>query len=104
MLNILRGASPKIRTVQALHGSLVAAARQPAFFPEFGVSDTIYGRFDMLALHGWLVLARLSGGGQGEVAQELSDAMFVALYEALRDLGKGDMGMGPGMKKLGSAF
>lgn len=104
MLNILRGASPKIRTVQALHGSLVAAARQPAFFREFGVADTIDGRFDMLALHGWLVLARLRAAGQGEVAQALSDAIFVAFDEALRDLGNGDMGMGPRMKKLGTAF
>ncbi|HJW39785.1 MAG TPA: ubiquinol-cytochrome C chaperone family protein [Rhizomicrobium sp.] len=104
MLNILRRTSPKIRTVQALHSNLVAAARQPVFFREYGVADTIDGRFDVVALHGWLVLGRLRSAGQSEIAQALSDAIFVAFDEGLRDLGNGDMGMGPRMKKLGNAF
>jgi cytochrome b pre-mRNA-processing protein 3 len=104
MLNILRRTSPKTGTVRALHCSLVAAARQPVFFRKYGVADTIDGRFDLVALHGWLVLGRLRAAGQNEIAQTLSDAIFVAFDEALRDLGNGDMGMGPRMKKLGNAF
>lgn len=104
MLKVPRRTSPKIRIVPALHAAMVAAARQPVFFREYGVADTIDGRFDMVALHGWLVLGRLRSEGQGEIAQALSDAIFVAFDEALRDLGNGDMGMGPRMKKLGNAF
>ncbi len=104
MLNILRRASPTVRLVQALHAALVNAARQPVFFREYGIADTIDGRFDMVALHGWLVLDRLRSAGRTELAQALSDAIFVAFDEALRDLGNGDMGMGPRMKKLGNAF
>ncbi|MEI9993484.1 MAG: ubiquinol-cytochrome C chaperone family protein [Rhizomicrobium sp.] len=104
MLNILRRTSPKARLVRTLYEALSAQARQPAFFRAYGVADTIDGRFDMVALHAWLVLSRLRAAGQGDLAQALSDAIFIAFDEALRDLGNGDMGMGPRMKKLGNAF
>ena len=104
MLNILRRTTSKTRLIQGLHASLVAAARQPVFFRELRVADTIDGRFDIVALHAWLALGRLKSAGLDDVAQGLSDAIFVAFDEALRDLGNGDMGMGPRMKKLGNAF
>jgi cytochrome b pre-mRNA-processing protein 3 len=104
MLNILRRTSPTARLVQTLHAAVIDASRRPVLFQEYGVADTIDGRFDMVALHGWLVLARLRTAGRIELAQALSDAIFVAFDEALRDLGNGDMGMGSRMKKLGTAF
>ena len=36
-------------------------ARQPVFYREGGVRDSLDGRFDMLALHLFLVLRRLGG-------------------------------------------
>jgi cytochrome b pre-mRNA-processing protein 3 len=104
MLNVLRRASRNVRQIQALHAALTAAARQPVLFQAYGVADTIDGRFDMVALHAWLALRWLKDTGRAELAQGLSDAIFVAFDEALRDLGNGDMGMGPRMKKLGNAF
>jgi cytochrome b pre-mRNA-processing protein 3 len=104
MLNSLRRTSPKDRLVQALNAQITAQARQPAFFRELGVADTIDGRFDMVALHAWLAFGRLKAAGMDDIARALSDAIFVGFDEALRDLGNGDMGMGPRMKKLGNAF
>jgi cytochrome b pre-mRNA-processing protein 3 len=104
MLNVLRRNSQKARLVQALHAALTRQARLPVFFREYGVADTIDGRFDMVALHAWLVFGRLKAAGLEEVSRGLSDAIFVAFDEALRDLGTGDMGLGPRMKKLGNAF
>ena len=104
MLNALRRTSQNAKLVQALHAALTAQARVPAFFVQYGVADTIDGRFDMLALHAWLVFGRLKTAGLDEIARRLSDAIFIAFDEALRDLGTGDMGMGPRMKKLGNAF
>jgi cytochrome b pre-mRNA-processing protein 3 len=104
MLNVLRRKDPKTRLVQALHAALTAQARQPAFYRDFAVADTIDGRFDMVALHAWLVFGRLKTAGLDDVAQSLSNTMFTAFDEALRDLGTGDMGMGPRMKKIGNAF
>ncbi|HEY4941808.1 MAG TPA: ubiquinol-cytochrome C chaperone family protein [Rhizomicrobium sp.] len=104
MLNALRRSSQKARLVQDLNAALTRQARQPAFFRDYDVADTIDGRFDMLALHAWMVFGRLKTAGLEDVAQGLSNAIFIAFDEALRDLGTGDMGLGPRMKKLGNAF
>jgi cytochrome b pre-mRNA-processing protein 3 len=58
----------------------------------------------MVALHAWLAFGRLRAAGMDDIARALSDAIFIGFDEALRDLGNGDMGMGPRMKKLGNAF
>lgn len=104
MLNILRRSSGNVAQVRGLYAALTAAARRPEFFTVHGVTDTIDGRFDMVALHAWLVMVWLREAGRSDLAQALSDAIFVAFDEALRDLGNGDMGMGRRMKKLGDAF
>lgn len=104
MLNVFRKGAQKAQLVRTLYDALTAQARMPAFFQAYGVADTIDGRFDMLALHAWLVFGRLRDAGLGEAARGLSDAIFIGFDEALRDLGTGDMGLGPRMKKLGNAF
>lgn len=104
MLNALRRTSQRARLVKSLYAALVSRARQPVFFERFGVADSIDGRFDMLALHAWLVLERLRADGLDDLARGLSQTIFVGFDEALRDLGAGDIGMGRKMQKLGDAF
>ena len=38
---------------------IVAQARSPAFYRDYGVPDTVSGRFDMIVLHLVLVLRRI---------------------------------------------
>ena len=104
MLNALRRNAQKTRIVDALHAALNVRARLAVFFREYGVADTIDGRFDMLALHAWMVLSRLRSAGRADLADDLTGALFAAFDTALRDLGTGDMGMGPRIKKLGNAL
>ena len=104
MLNILRRSSPETRLARSLYESITTAARRPVFFRHLAVEDTIDGRFDVLALHVWLAYGRLNGAGMFTLARRLTDTIFTGFDEALRDLGNGDMGMGPRMKKLGVAF
>jgi len=104
MLAALRQSRERARTAKALAVALTAQARQPVFFREYGVEDTIDGRFDMVALHAWLVFAALKAQGLPELARALSDTLFVQFDEALRDLGVSDMGMGRRMKSLGQAL
>ena len=42
----------------ALYATAVAQARQEVFYRRLGVPDSIDGRFDLLALHLWLLLRR----------------------------------------------
>ena len=38
-------------TISTLYGTIVAQARLPCFYREYGVHDTVNGRFDLLVLH-----------------------------------------------------
>ena len=85
-----------------LYGQIVAQARQPEFYLAAGVPDTVQGRFEMIALHMFLVLHRLKQeGGQGaDLAQDLFDLMFQDMDRNLRELGTGDLAVGKRIKAL----
>jgi cytochrome b pre-mRNA-processing protein 3 len=104
MLNLLGKSAARREQGRALEQQLAARALAAVFFTRFGVPDTMDGRFDMMALHAWLALARLKSSGQDEAAQALTDALFVGFDEALREQGINDMGMGRRMKVLANAF
>ncbi|HEY4125526.1 MAG TPA: ubiquinol-cytochrome C chaperone family protein [Rhizomicrobium sp.] len=88
-----------------LHEAIIGRARAPEFFERFGVPDTLDGRFDLVALHAWLTLARLrEEPALHEISQRLTNALFAAFDEGLRELGISDQGMGRRMKKIADAF
>lgn len=104
MLKALRARTRRKRVAAQLCAILSARAREPAFYRELGVVDSFDGRFDLVALHAWLLLERLRAAGEGALAQALVDVLFVRLDEALREQGAGDIGMSRRMKKMASAF
>jgi cytochrome b pre-mRNA-processing protein 3 len=104
VLKTLRSRSRRTQVAARLCASLSARARESVFFTAFRIADTIDGRFDMLVLHAWLVLERLTAQGRSELAQSLVDTLFARLDEALREQGAGDIGMGRRMKKMAGAF
>jgi cytochrome b pre-mRNA-processing protein 3 len=89
-----------------LYDQIVAAARQPALYQDWNVPDTPLGRYEMMALHVFLILHRLRGetGAAAALAQELTDAFFADLDHSIRELGVGDMGVPKRMKKLARMF
>ncbi len=104
MLNLLRKSAARKEFAMRLEDQLVGARPRSLFFRALNVPDTVDGRFDMVALHGWLVLERLKAAGMDEAAQALTDTLFVGFDEALREQGTGDMGMGRRMKAFANAF
>lgn len=89
----------------ALYGQLVAQAREPAFYTVCAVPDSVQGRFEMIALHAFLVMRRLkTGGAASYLAQDLFDLMFGDMDRNLRELGTGDLAVGKRIKKLAKAF
>ncbi len=92
------------QTADRLLASLVVRAREPVFFRELGVADTVDGRFDLVVLHASLVLERLEAAGRRDLSQPLIDKLFTSFDEGLRDLGVGDIGIGKRMQKIGDAF
>jgi cytochrome b pre-mRNA-processing protein 3 len=104
MLNPFRKSAERRKFAESLCASVNARARGPEFFGALGVADTMDGRFDLVALHAWLVLKRLDKQGARDLAQDVTDRLFTGFDEALRDLGVGDLGLGPRMKKFANAF
>lgn len=89
-----------------LYFALVRQARNPVFFREWCVPDTVDGRFDMIVVHAAVLFRRLRA--LGPAAQALSDQTFAAmtadLDRSVRELGGGDIGVGKRMKAMGQAF
>jgi cytochrome b pre-mRNA-processing protein 3 len=90
----------------ALFQAVTRQARRPAFYAEFGVPDTVEGRFELYSLHVVLLVCRLKGEGPqaSEVSQALFDSYLRSLDDALREMGVGDLSVGKKMRKLGEAF
>ena len=96
---------PARSTIEAIYGMIVTQAREPLFYRDLGVPDTVNGRFDLLLLHLWLVLRRLKSL---EVAPDLSQALFdhfcTDMDDNLREMGVGDLTVPKRMQAFGEAF
>ncbi len=106
MLARLFSRSDDRNSARKLYRFVVSQARSPAFFADLGVPDTVDGRFDMIALHAWLVMRRLKGegGAAAEVSQALFDILFDDMDRSLRESGAGDLGVGRRVKAMARAF
>jgi cytochrome b pre-mRNA-processing protein 3 len=89
-----------------LSGEIVAAARDPVLFTEYGIKDSLEGRFEAVTLHAVLVLRRLNhmDPPAPEIAQDLTDAIFRSFEIALREMGVGDISVPKQMKTIAGAF
>ncbi|HXR85401.1 MAG TPA: ubiquinol-cytochrome C chaperone family protein [Stellaceae bacterium] len=98
--------NPYRHQAYAAYTSIVEQARTPDFFLRFEVPDTLDGRFEMIALHMFLVLNRLKAehAATDEFAQALFDAMFADLDRGLREMGATDMGVGKRVKEMATGF
>lgn len=74
--------APLRGTIEAIYGMIVAQAREPLFYRDLGAPDTVNGRFDMLLLHLWLVLRRMSP--KDELSQGLFDRFCGDMDDNLR--------------------
>lgn len=87
---------------QALFDALVAEAREPHWFVEGGIADSIDGRFAVLASVLALAIVRLeSGGEKARAASVAVTERFVETMDAEhRQMGIGDPGIGKQVRKL----
>ncbi len=92
-------------TIEAIYGMIVTQAREPIFYRDLGVPDTVNGRFDLLLLHLWLVLRRLrTVEGASELSQALFDHFCEDMDGNLREMGVGDLKVPKQMRAFGEAF
>ena len=97
---------PRNSTIDALYGTIVAQARSPSFYRDYGVPDTVNGRFDMIVLHVALLLRRFED--EPEQARSLGQGVFDRfcqdMDDNLREMGVGDLKVPKEMQRMGEAF
>lgn len=91
---------------ETLFEALNERARRPEFYDRAGAPDTVEGRFEVLALHVFLVVRRLKrdAPASDRLSVALQEAFFKRLDHALRELGVGDLSIGRKIRGLAEAF
>lgn len=94
------------KILERQYEALTAAARQPHFYSDMGVPDTVMGRLEMISLVMILFFrrTRFSGASGQELAQEIIDAFFQDIDHSIRELGVGDPSVPKRMKKLAARY
>ncbi len=106
MFRLFLRADPEREIGRSLYKCVADQARLPEFYTRFAVADTIDGRFDVLTVHGFVVMEALKACGKegGRIGTHLATAIFESLEEALRELGSGDIGISRRIKAMADAF
>ena len=106
MLQWLRRNAETRRIGHEIYERIVAHAREPLFFADMRVPDTMTGRLEMIMLHLVLMLERLAKeGAPGQrLGQRLMEQLVADYDDALRQIGIGDMGVPRRVQKVAAAF
>lgn len=85
---------------------VVEQARQVVFFTDYGIPDTLDGRFELICLHAFLYLHRLKAERPqaARLCQGFFDRMFADFDRSLREIGVGDLSVGKHVKRMAQAF
>lgn len=75
-----------------LYRTIVDQARNPVFYTDLKVPDSVDGRFDMIVLHVFLLLNRFpQQERQHKVLRYLLEELFGDMENSLREIGVGDL-------------
>ena len=90
----------------ALYAGLLERARAPVFYAALGVPDTLDGRFELVALHAFLLMHRLKrvDGPERALAEAILETMIGDFDRSLRELGTGDLSVGREVRRMAEAF
>ena len=89
-----------------LYSAILLQARLPVFYTQYGVPDTVDGRFDMIVLHAHILFNRMKDGTEEDqdISQAVFDLMFADMDQNLREMGVGDVGVSKRIKVMAEAF
>ncbi len=92
-------------TIAALYGAIVAQARLPVFYTDFGVADTAEGRLEMILLHLSLLARRLPARADGAgLGQDLFSMFCQDMDDNLREMGVSDLAVPKRIKAIVEAY
>jgi cytochrome b pre-mRNA-processing protein 3 len=98
---LFRSAPDPREALRPLWHRIVALSREPEWYEQCGVADSVAGRFDMISAVLTLVLLRLERDGKHPAESALLTELFVEDMDGqLRESGVGDVVVGKRMGRL----
>lgn len=94
---------PKL-AMQPLYTAVILRGREPRWYQEGAVADTLDGRFDMIAVVLVLVLLRLEDVGRRQESVWLTELFIDDMEGQLRQIGVGDVVVGKHVGRMMSAL
>jgi cytochrome b pre-mRNA-processing protein 3 len=105
IFNLFRKPAIAPDLVDEAYASIVAQSRQVKFYADWGVPDTVTGRFDMVSLHLALLLHRLKHDAAARpFAQAVVELFFKDMDRSVRELGTSDIGVPKKVRRMGEVF
>ena len=88
--------------------NVIEQSRNDKFYKNYGVEDSLDGRFDLMTMHMSIILNKLEQHSEINdakiVRRNLQEIMFDNLDLSLREIGVGDLGVGKKIKVMAEAF
>ncbi|MEM6602929.1 MAG: ubiquinol-cytochrome C chaperone family protein [Pseudomonadota bacterium] len=95
---------PTHKMAEDLYWKIVDKARHKALYIDFGIKDTVDGRFDSVMLHIFPLLRFLQRNNENSLATEILNVMISDMDRSLRQSGVGDPSIARKMRKIGEAY
>lgn len=93
------------RNADRILNAVLAQARLPVFYEAGGVADTVTGRFDLLAVHAFLVMRIMKRDRSLKMLnQTFLDALFSNIDSSFREVGVSDTRVPRKMRQAAEAF
>lgn len=105
MLERFRRRTRNRAIVDRLYAQIVERSRQPRLYTEFGLPDSVMGRFEALGIQVFLFLARCRTEPELQpLSQDVVDRFMRDLDGSIRELGIGYLAVPKRMRKLAGLF
>ncbi|PLW76709.1 ubiquinol-cytochrome C chaperone family protein [Cohaesibacter celericrescens] len=106
IFKLFRKDTKKEQIAALLYDAIVARSRQPVFYLDYKVEDSINGRFEMIVLHAYVVFhfLRNEDGNAKDVGQAVFNRFFRDMDDSLREIGVGDLSVPKKIKKMAQSF
>ena len=106
LFETIRAKKRQLVVANSIYLAAVQQSRRPLLYVEYGVPDTVDGRFDMIVIHVMLIIRRLrrEGALAKDMSQLVLNLMFDDMDRNFREMGIGDISIGKHVKKTAKAF
>ncbi|MEO1206423.1 MAG: ubiquinol-cytochrome C chaperone family protein [Pseudomonadota bacterium] len=106
MLNWWKKRTAQTQKADAVYTAIVDQARHPGFYTTYNVPDTMYGRYELVVVHLFLVMERLRDADEAtsDIARRTLERFVEDMDDCMREQGVSDTRVPKRVKQAASGF